>query len=643
VSGSYGARDIAVLRGLEAVRRRPAMYIGSTGPDGVLHLLREVVHNALDEALAGHGTTITVTRHTDGSWEVEDDGRGIPVDAHPLTGRPALELVLTTLHAGGKFAAGAYHAPGGLHGVGLACVNALSEHLEVHVTRDGHVHRVRCERGEIVEPCARRGDATGHGTRLRFRPDATILGDEGPEVARVVALLRAQAFLVPGLTLRLVDGVSTTTETFRDSRGVAGFVDWLDRARVQVHAEPVVVEGTRDGVDVAAALRWTRGWSEDLHAFVNGIPTPQGGPHLEGLKRAVLRALEPHAAPLLDAGEQLAALDVREGLTAVLSIRMAEPAFDGQAKAALASAEAGPAVEEVVQVALEAALRARPELAAAVLGRALEAARARNASRRASERARYRRMDLSFSREVYREQFGIRSKNWHQSARWITDSALLGLHADACRVAPDARVLDVCCGSGVVGASFRGRVGHVTGLDLTPEMVALARTRLDEVVQGDVYAIPFPEGSYDLVVNREVLHLLPYPERPVAEVFRVLRPGGQFIVGQLVPYGAADAPWFFRVVKKKQPLFYNNLTAEDMRRLLEDAGFVDVTMTETVQWEDIDTWIDTWETPAMQRAQIRDLYHHAPAEVRAAHPFEIGPDGRIRDGWRWCVFSGFKP
>ncbi|MEN9787005.1 MAG: hypothetical protein RLZZ299_2269, partial [Pseudomonadota bacterium] len=579
MSGSYVARDIAVLRGLEAVRRRPAMYIGSTGPDGVLHLLREVVHNAIDEALAGHASTITVTRHADGSWEVEDDGRGIPVDPHPLTGRPALELVLTTLHAGGKFSAGAYQAPGGLHGVGLACVNALSGHLEVHVTRDGHVHRVVCARGEIVEPCAIVGDAAGHGTRVRFLPDAGILGDTPPDLERVRALLRAQAFLVPGLALRVSDAAAGTTETFQDARGVAGFVDWLDRDRVHVHPEPVGVEGTLGGVAVQAALRWTRGWSEDLHAFVNGIPTPQGGPHLEGLKRAVLRALEPHAAPLLDAaaGEQLAALDVREGLTAVLSIRMAEPAFDGQAKAALASAEAGPAVEGVVLAGLDAALRARPELAAAVLGRALEAARARNASRRASERARYRRMDLSFSREVYREQFGIRSKNWHQSARWITDSALLGLHADACRVAPDARVLDVCCGSGVVGASFRGRVGHITGLDLTPEMVALARTRLDEVVQGDVYAIPFPEGSYDLVVNREVLHLLPYPERPVAEVFRVLRPGGQFIVGQLVPYGAADAPWFFRVVKKKQPLFYNNLTAEDMRRLLEDAGFVDVT------------------------------------------------------------------
>jgi DNA gyrase subunit B len=195
----------------------------------------------------------------------------------------------------------------------------------------------------------------------------------------------------------------------------------------------------------------------------------------------------------------------------------------------------------------------------------------------------------------------------------------------------------------VVGASFKGKVGHITGLDLTPEMAALARTRLDDVVLADVYDIPFPEGRFDLVTNREVLHLFPHPERPVSEVFRVLKPGGQFIVGQLVPYSAVDAPWFFRVLKKKQPLFYNNFLDRDMVRLLEAAGFVDIHYTEVLQWEDIDTWIDTWETPPMMRHQIRDLYHHAPAEVRAVHPFEIREDGVIWDCWRWCVFSAKKP
>jgi DNA gyrase subunit B len=204
-------------------------------------------------------------------------------------------------------------------------------------------------------------------------------------------------------------------------------------------------------------------------------------------------------------------------------------------------------------------------------------------------------------------------------------------------------LLDVCCGSGVVGASFRGKVGRIVGLDLTPEMVALSRERLDEVVQGDVYDIPFPEASFDGVCNREVLHLLPQPERPLAEIFRVLKPGGQFVVGQWVPFGAIDGPWMFQVTKKKQPLFVNNLYAEDIQALLEGAGFVNLSMQEYLQWEDIDNWIATWETPLLHRHQIRDLYHHCPAEVRAVHPFEISSTGAIRDCWRWVVYSAFKP
>jgi DNA gyrase subunit B len=184
-------------------------------------------------------------------------------------------------------------------------------------------------------------------------------------------------------------------------------------------------------------------------------------------------------------------------------------------------------------------------------------------------------------------------------------------------------------------------VGHITGLDLTPEMIALSRTRLDEVVYGDVYECPFPNGHFDLVCNREVLHLLPRPERPVSEFFRVLRPGGQLIVGQLLPFGVADAAWIFRIFKKKQPLYFNNFTEQSFRGLLEGAGFLIEEVAEVLQWEDIDLWIDTHETPNLQRHEIRDLYHHAPPEVRAVHPFRVHPDGRIEDCW--LVFSCRKP
>ena len=212
-----------------------------------------------------------------------------------------------------------------------------------------------------------------------------------------------------------------------------------------------------------------------------------------------------------------------------------------------------------------------------------------------------------------------------------------------CEVAPDAKVLDVCCGSGVVGASFKGRVGHIEGLDLTPEMVALAETRLDHVTKGDVYDIPFEDGTFDLVCNREVLHLFPDPHRPVSEVFRVLKPGGQFIFGQLMPYGAVDAPWMFRILKKKQPLFFQLFLDEDLFRLLGDAGFERITTRELVVWEDIDRWIETHETPGLNRHEIRRLYRDAPAAVRRVHPFKLDERGHIMDAWRWVVFSGWKP
>ena len=641
----YDASSITVLQGLEPVRRRPAMYVGSTGPAGVFNLVVEVVQNAVDEALAGHCTAIDVTVHADGSVEVQDDGRGIPVDALP-DGRSAAEVVLTTLHAGGKFGSGAYHAAGGLHGVGVSCVNALSTWLELTVQRDGGAWRARFERGDVTEPLVRLlAHPEGHGTRIHFQPDPTIFPDAAVPNARLAAWLHAQAFLTDGLTIRYVDHVTGASEAWAYTSGVSGFVTWLNREREAVHPAPAHLRGEAAGIRVDVALQWTQAYAEDVQAWVNGVHTPQGGTHVEGLRAALTRAINAYAASarLLDQQESIAGYDLREGLTAVLSVRLAEPEFEGQTKALLTTPGATAAVERVVAEALSAWLAAHPTESVAIVGRALEASRARAAARRASERARYQRVDFGFSRDVYREQFGIRSSNWHASARWITDEAILKEHANHCEVAPDAKVLDVCCGSGVVGNSFRGKVGHITGLDLTPEMVKLSRTRLDEVVQGDVYDIPFPEASFDLVCNREVLHLLPSPERPVSEVFRVLKPGGQFIVGQWVPFSEVDAAWMFRIVKKKQPLFFNNLMEADVVGLLEGAGFERIRVTEVLQWEDIDTWIDTWETSVIHRHQIRDLYHNAPAEVRAVHPFEISPEGKITDCWRWVVVSGWKP
>lgn len=639
---SYSAQSIEVLPPLEAVRRRPAMYIGSSGPAGVHQLVIELVQNAVDEVLAGACSHIQVFLGSD-AIVVDDDGRGIPVEAMP-DGRSALEVVLTELHAGGKFRSGAYEAPGGLHGVGLSCVNALSSRLEVDVFRNGEHWQMVCGQGRVLQSPTRIGPSTRTGTRLSFQPDPQIFVDGATaDPAFFEQYLQEQAFLQPGLRTTLQ--VGDRSQSWSSHEGLPGFVKFLSQDLAKIHPDPILVTGEQDGIRLEAVLLWTTGYGEHIKTFVNRVRTPQGGAHLDGLGAALTRVLHQQALALKMIEPEEAWLlgsDLREGLVGVLAIRMAEPEFEGQTKLLLTSSVAGP-VSAILIRGLTKIFGDDPELTRRIVGKTLEAGRARLAARRAGERARYRSLDSVVSKEVYRQQFGIRSKNWHQSARWLTDEGLLGTHAAACAVSPEAEVLDICCGSGVVGASFRGKVKKITGLDLTPQMVELAKTRLDEVVQGDVYAIPFPENRFDLVVNREVLHLLPEPQRPVAEVFRVLKPGAQFIVGQMVPYNAADAAWFFRVVKKKQPLFFNNLMEEDMIRLLSGAGFENITTAEYLQWEDIDLWIDTWETPNQLRHEIRDLYHHAPAEVRAVHPFRISPEGKILDQWRWVIFSAFKP
>jgi DNA gyrase subunit B len=645
---AYDARSITVLPGLEAVRRNPSMYVGSTGSTGLHQLVYELVDNAVDELEAGYGGRIRVTLYADGSCAVRDDGRGIPVDVHPATGLPACEVVLTMLHAGAKFDKRSYGMSAGLHGLGLSCVNALSSWLRLDVWRDGARFRQEYQQGSATGELERVGASTERGTQVWFRPDPAVFEQDCAFSAEVVLdRLWEIASLHPNLTVEFTDERTGHEVVLHEEDGFAGLLKRLVGDSDALGLAPVSVSGTLSGFPIEVAFRWTDRYTENIRSYVNSVRTTDGGSHVDGFREALAEAVNAFAQAegLLDGHrrETIARSDVLEGVAAVLAVRAQQPRFDGQIKRRLESPEIGRAVRDLVRAEFGRLLTADPDTGRRIVERILDARRARTAARLAGRASRFRPAAVTVDYDAYRHQFGVRSRDWHESCSWLTDEGLLAEHAALCDVDEDARMLDVCCGSGVVGHAFSDRVGERIGLDLTPEMVRLASTRLDQVYQGTVYDLPFAPESFDLVVNREVLHLLPQPELPLAEIYRVLRPGGQFIVGQIMPYADADAFWMYRIFKKKQPLLQQMFREADFRSLLLGAGFTDLTMSEYLLWESIDRWIDTFETTPIHRQEIYRLFHEAPAEVRAVHPFELGPDGSVRDQWRWCVYSLRKP
>ncbi len=643
----YDADAIVVLSDIDAIRRRPTMYIGSTGADGLHQLLFELIDNAVDEFVAGQCRQIRITLDVDGSCSVRDDGRGIPVDPHPLEGRPAAEVVLTHLHSGAKFTHDSYDTSAGLHGIGLTCVNALSESLTLTIWRDGRHYTQPFVRGVPVADLRDVGPSAAQGTWIQLRPDTDVFGVDAAFSVEIVGdRCRDMAFLNPGLTIHVEDRRGGQTREYRSTNGVSGLLQELNRNRRVLHDPPIAFQSVVGDSVANVALQWTGAYAEEICSFVNNVKTSAGGTHVDALKRALVHAINRYAEAdgLIDPGrgEPFVTSDVLEGLGAVVAVRMREPSFDGQIKSRLVSPDAARHESEFEQH-VTAFLLERGHAFAPVLGKILNSRRARLSARRARNGAASPPSTaMRAPIEVYRKQFGIRSHNWHESCSWLTDEGLLQAHAECCDVGPDARMLDVCCGSGVVGASFGSRVAHKVGLDITSEMRALASLRLDEVKEGSVYNIPFESNSFDIVVTREVLHILPEPEKPLREMLRVLKPGGQVVIGQTVPYGTADAAWMYCIFRKKQPLFCNHLMADDVAGLLTNVGFADVTLRDFYLWESIDRWIDTHETTGLHREEIRELFRNAPEDVREVHPFEISPDGRIRDQWRWVIASGRK-
>ena len=395
----YTGSSIQVLEGLEAVRKRPSMYIGSTGPRGLHHLVYEVVDNAIDEAMAGYCDRVNVTIHEDGSLSVRDNGRGIPVDMHPDEGRPAAEVVMTVLHAGGKFDSNSYKVSGGLHGVGVSCVNGLSTWLYLDIWRGGKHYQQKYAIGvpttglEELGTANTEGSDSERGTRVRFMPDSDIFTETTEFVYDILSQrLRELAYLNPGLKILLSDERDERAEIFHFEGGLRLFVEHLNQGRTSLHTPPIFISGSRDDIQVDLALQWTSAYSETMYSFVNNINTIEGGTHLSGLKAALTRTLNNYGQGnnLLknNKGENLGGDDIREGLTCVLSVRIPEPQFEGQTKTKLGNSEVKGLVDGIASETLANFFEENPKVGRLVISKAVDACRARDAARRAREMAR---------------------------------------------------------------------------------------------------------------------------------------------------------------------------------------------------------------------------------------------------------------
>jgi len=470
----YGAGQIQVLEGLQAVRKRPAMYIGSTDGRGLHHLVYEVVDNSIDEALAGYCDDITVTIHDDGSVSVSDDGRGIPVDTHEKYDRPALEVIMTVLHAGGKFDSKSYQVSGGLHGVGVSVVNALSERLEVEVKRDGGVYRHEFARGEPAEDGFEHvrdtDDGEDTGTYIRFWPDGDIFETTEFEFSTLANRLRELAFLNSGVAVSLVDERDDESvddagdeETFRYDGGIREFVGYLNETRTSIHEEVIYFEDEQDDIHVEVAMQATEELQGSVHAFANNINTREGGTHLTGFKTALTRTVNDYANEhglVDDLDANLKGEDVREGLTAVISVKHPDPQFEGQTKTKLGNSEVRGIVESATHDKLGTFFEENPDTARKVVHKAAEAARARKAAKKAEELTR------------------------RKSA--LESTALPGKLADCQTRDPTEAELFVVEGDSAGGSAKQGRNRENQAiLPLKGKILNVEKHRLDRILEND--------------------------------------------------------------------------------------------------------------------------------------------------------------
>ena len=463
-SQEYTGEQIQVLEGLEAVRRRPGMYIGGTSQRGLHHLIWEIIDNAVDERLAGYCDTIVVTLHADGSCSVEDNGRGIPVEIHPKTGKSTVETVYTVLHAGGKFGGGAYKVSGGLHGVGASVVNALSTRLYVRVQHDGGIYEVEfANGGEALYPLRRIGDTRGHGTYVRFWPDPAIFETVEFDPEAVVTRLRDTAFLNQGLYIRLLNEKTNEEYRFKYNEGLQTFVQYLNRSREPLHAKPIYIYRSSDTQEMELAIQYTDAYSENIFSYTNNIRTVEGGTHETGLKTALTRVINNYARKqklLKENEDNLAGEDIREGMTAILSVKLQEPQFEGQTKSKLGNTDITQLVSQTVYEKLMIFFEENPSIARDIFGKALDAARAREAARKARDLAR------------------------RKSA--LESNSLPGKLADCVDKNPENTELYIVEGDSAGGSAKEGRDRMTQAiLPLWGKMLNVEKARLDKVIGND--------------------------------------------------------------------------------------------------------------------------------------------------------------
>ena len=398
VQSAYGADQIQVLEGLEAVRKRPGMYIGSTSESGLHHLVYEIVDNSIDEALAGYCSKIAVTINPGNTITVRDNGRGIPVDIQPQTGKPALEVVFTILHAGGKFGGGGYKVSGGLHGVGASVVNALSEWLEVRVCKNGKIYEMKFARGQITQPMTVIGDTDITGTEVTFKPDPLMFDTLEYNYETLFTRMRQEAFLNAGLRISIADLRPEAADKPEGERsadmcyegGIREYVDFINQNKTPVHKDVIYMSGSREDSMAEVALQYNDGYQENMVSFANNVRTPEGGMHEEGFRRALTNVLNNYGRKIkmLKDDDKVSGEDCREGLSVVISVKLSEPQFEGQTKAKLGNAEMRTLVNAVVSEKLETYLEENPQVGKAILDKALMASRAREAARKARESVR---------------------------------------------------------------------------------------------------------------------------------------------------------------------------------------------------------------------------------------------------------------